>query len=65
MSTVPGVNAETMWDVYNTYLKKAVFVDLSTTISTTTPIWEGFGPIKWEWVKNRETPDDSRTWFPS
>ncbi len=55
LSTVSMANAESMWDVYNTYFKKATFVDLSTTISTTTPIWEGFGPLKWEWVNNRKT----------
>jgi kynurenine formamidase len=35
-----------LWRVYQTSLKNAKYVDLTHTISPTTPVWKGFGPSK-------------------
>lgn len=40
-----SVGAEpTLWEVYNSTLKKARYVDLTHTITPSIPVWAGFGP---------------------
>src|SRR5262245_38013530 len=33
----------TLWDIYQQYLKKAKYVDLTHTITPSIPVWAGFG----------------------
>ena len=35
-----------LWQIYDTYLKSAKYVDLTHTITPTIPVWKGFGPSK-------------------
>lgn len=35
-----------LWQIYEQNLKKAKYVDLTHTITPTTPVWKGFGPSK-------------------
>jgi len=38
--------AQDLWQVYNDTLKGAKYVDLTHTMSPSTPVWKGFGPSK-------------------
>jgi len=35
-----------LWDIYERFLKKAKYVDLTHTINPSIPVWHGFGPSK-------------------
>jgi kynurenine formamidase len=37
---------EDLWQVYDTFLKGAKYVDLTHTIAPKVPVWKGFGPSK-------------------
>jgi hypothetical protein len=49
IAITPAMSADTkLWDVYNTVLKKAKYVDLTHAFSPTIPVWPGFGNAKFK-----------------
>jgi kynurenine formamidase len=49
-----GQQANDLWEVYQTTLRKAKYVDLTHTITPTIPVWKGFGPSKFAPTVNPE-----------
>ncbi len=51
--TMGSLKAEEMdlWDVYNKYLMKCKYVDLTHAFHPTQPVWPGFGQAKFEGTK--------------
>jgi kynurenine formamidase len=51
--TLGSLKAEEMslWDVYNKYLMKCKYVDLTHAFSPTIPVWPGFGNARFEAAK--------------
>lgn len=47
--------AESLWEIYDTALKNARYVDLTHTLTPTIPVWSGFGPSKFEPAVNPES----------
>jgi len=44
-----------LWQIYQTTLSQAKYVDLTHTITPTIPVWKGFGPSKFAPTVNPET----------
>jgi hypothetical protein len=49
-----GQRVNDLWQVYQTTLRKAKYVDLTHTITPTIPVWKGFGPSKFAPTVNPE-----------
>ena len=49
-----GQQANDLWQVYQTTLFKAKYVDMTHTITPTIPVWKGFGPSKFAPTVNPE-----------
>src|ERR1700741_994699 len=47
--------AKDLWQIYQTILRKAKYVDLTHTITPAIPVWKGFGPSKFAPALNPET----------
>lgn len=47
--------AKDLWQIYQTILRKAKYVDLTHTITPAIPVWKGFGPSKFAPTVNPET----------
>lgn len=47
--------APQLWQVYDQYLKKAKYVDMTHTITPSIPVWAGFGPAKFGPTVNPKT----------
>jgi kynurenine formamidase len=47
--------AKDLWQIYQTILRKAKYVDLTHTITPAIPVWKGFGPPKFAPTVNPET----------
>lgn len=62
-SSPPAAAPQSLWDVYNHYLKGAKYVDLTHTITPAIPVWAGFGAPKFARTANPRTgqPYDYRT----
>jgi hypothetical protein len=52
--TLHGQQANDLWQVYQTTLRKAKYVDLTHTITPRIPVWKGFGPSKFAPTVNPE-----------
>jgi kynurenine formamidase len=51
---LPGQEANDLWQVYQSTLRQAKYVDLTHTITPAIPVWKGFGPSKFAPTVNPE-----------
>jgi kynurenine formamidase len=51
---IGGQQVDDLWQVYDTTLRKAKYVDLTHTITPTIPVWKGFGASKFAQTVNPE-----------
>ncbi len=54
-TTASGQSADDLWQVYQTALRRAKYVDLTHTITPKIPVWKGFGPSVFGPTTNPET----------